>query len=158
MSLFDIFGIASSGLAAQSQRLNVVASNLANADAVAGSADAALVAADRAIDTGDIDALVSNLTGQIGAGIALTMSPMSTAAMNAVSAHKAGIASGILQMSRMIGGAVGVVVDHHVEVIQFCCHVGEPVMVDDHVLHTGCVDQINALFLVTCTDHERAVR
>ena len=32
MSLFNIFGIAGSGLAAQSQRLNVVASNLANAD------------------------------------------------------------------------------------------------------------------------------
>lgn len=32
MSLFNIFGIASSGLSAQSQRLNVVASNLANAD------------------------------------------------------------------------------------------------------------------------------
>ena len=32
MSLFNIFGIASSGLTAQSQRLNVVASNLANAD------------------------------------------------------------------------------------------------------------------------------
>jgi MFS family permease len=44
----------------------------------------------------------------MGIGIALVMSPMSTAAMNAVSHHKAGIASGILQMSRMIGGAVGV--------------------------------------------------
>jgi EmrB/QacA subfamily drug resistance transporter len=44
----------------------------------------------------------------MGVGIALIMSPMSTAAMNAVSHHKAGIASGILQMSRMIGGAVGV--------------------------------------------------
>ena len=32
MSLFSIFGIAGSGLAAQSQRLNVVASNLANAE------------------------------------------------------------------------------------------------------------------------------
>ncbi len=32
MSLFDIFKIAGSGMAAQSQRLNVVASNLANAD------------------------------------------------------------------------------------------------------------------------------
>lgn len=32
MSLFNVFGIASSGLTAQSQRLNVVASNLANAD------------------------------------------------------------------------------------------------------------------------------
>ena len=32
MSLFNIFDIASSGLSAQSQRLNVVASNLANAE------------------------------------------------------------------------------------------------------------------------------
>jgi EmrB/QacA subfamily drug resistance transporter len=44
----------------------------------------------------------------MGAGIALVMSPMSTAAMNAVAVQKAGIASGILQMSRMIGGTVGV--------------------------------------------------
>jgi EmrB/QacA subfamily drug resistance transporter len=44
----------------------------------------------------------------MGIGIALVMSPMSAAAMNAVAQHKAGIASGILQMSRMIGGAVGV--------------------------------------------------
>ena len=44
----------------------------------------------------------------MGIGIALTMSPMSTAAMNAVTQNKAGIASGILQMSRMIGGSVGV--------------------------------------------------
>jgi EmrB/QacA subfamily drug resistance transporter len=44
----------------------------------------------------------------MGVGIALVMSPMSTAAMNAVSVQKAGIASGVLQMSRMIGGTVGV--------------------------------------------------
>lgn len=44
----------------------------------------------------------------MGVGIALVMSPMTTAAMNAVTADKAGIASGILQMSRMVGGAVGV--------------------------------------------------
>jgi EmrB/QacA subfamily drug resistance transporter len=44
----------------------------------------------------------------MGIGIALTMSPMSTAAMNAVSPDKAGVASGILSMSRMVGGAVGV--------------------------------------------------
>jgi flagellar basal-body rod protein FlgC len=36
MSLFSIFDIAGSGVSAQSQRLNVVASNLANADTVAG--------------------------------------------------------------------------------------------------------------------------
>jgi EmrB/QacA subfamily drug resistance transporter len=44
----------------------------------------------------------------MGVGIALTMSPMSTAAMNAVSTQKAGVASGILTMSRMVGGSVGV--------------------------------------------------
>ena len=44
----------------------------------------------------------------MGVGIALVMSPMSTAAMNAVSVRKAGIASGILSMMRMIGGTVGV--------------------------------------------------
>jgi len=36
------------------------------------------------------------------------MSPMSTAAMNSVAAHKAGVASGILSMSRMVGGTFGV--------------------------------------------------
>ncbi|HCY17560.1 MAG: flagellar basal body rod protein FlgC [Curvibacter sp. GWA2_64_110] len=37
MSMFSIFGVSGSAVSAQSQRLNVVASNLANADAVAGS-------------------------------------------------------------------------------------------------------------------------
>ncbi|MBB4843605.1 flagellar basal-body rod protein FlgC [Paucibacter oligotrophus] len=36
MSMFQIFGVAGSAVSAQSQRLNVVASNLANADTVAG--------------------------------------------------------------------------------------------------------------------------
>lgn len=36
MSMFSIFEISSSALAAQSQRMNVTASNLANADSVAG--------------------------------------------------------------------------------------------------------------------------
>ncbi len=36
MSLFSIFNISGSAASAQSQRLNVVASNLANADTVAG--------------------------------------------------------------------------------------------------------------------------
>ena len=36
MSMFSIFNISASAISAQSQRLNVVASNLANADAVAG--------------------------------------------------------------------------------------------------------------------------
>lgn len=39
MSSFRIFDIAGSAMSAQSVRLNTVASNLANADAVSGSAD-----------------------------------------------------------------------------------------------------------------------
>jgi flagellar basal-body rod protein FlgC len=36
MSLFNVFDIASSALSAQSERLNVTASNIANADSAAG--------------------------------------------------------------------------------------------------------------------------
>lgn len=46
----------------------------------------------------------------MGIGMALVMSPMSTAAMNAVHVAKAGVASGILSMNRMIGGSLGVAV------------------------------------------------
>ncbi|MEP7186246.1 MAG: flagellar basal body rod protein FlgC [Rhodanobacter sp.] len=41
MSLFSIFNVAGSGMAAQSLRLNTVASNLANADSMASSPEAA---------------------------------------------------------------------------------------------------------------------
>jgi EmrB/QacA subfamily drug resistance transporter len=44
----------------------------------------------------------------MGLGMGLVMAPMSTAAMNAVSPTKAGAASGILTMSRMVGGTFGV--------------------------------------------------
>ena len=44
----------------------------------------------------------------MGLGMGLTMSPMSTAAMNAVTHDKAGAASGILSMFRMVGGTFGV--------------------------------------------------
>src|SRR5205807_9461832 len=43
----------------------------------------------------------------MGLGMGLVMSPMSTAAMNAVDRTKAGAASGVLSMSRMVGGSVG---------------------------------------------------
>jgi predicted MFS family arabinose efflux permease len=46
----------------------------------------------------------------MGIGMALVMSPMSTAAMNAVADAKAGIASGILSMNRMVGGTLGIAV------------------------------------------------
>jgi EmrB/QacA subfamily drug resistance transporter len=44
----------------------------------------------------------------MGLGIGLVMSPMSAAAMNAVDRTKAGVASGTLSMSRMVGGTFGV--------------------------------------------------
>jgi EmrB/QacA subfamily drug resistance transporter len=46
----------------------------------------------------------------LGIGIAMTMSPMTSAAMNAVPVEKSGIASGVLSMFRMVGGSLGVAV------------------------------------------------
>jgi hypothetical protein len=46
----------------------------------------------------------------MGIGMGLVMSPMSTAAMNAVDRTKAGVASGVLSMSRMVGGTFGVAI------------------------------------------------
>ena len=46
----------------------------------------------------------------LGLGIGLVMSPMSTAAMNAVDGTKSGAASGVVSMSRMVGGSVGLAV------------------------------------------------
>jgi EmrB/QacA subfamily drug resistance transporter len=46
----------------------------------------------------------------MGIGIGLTMSPMSTAAMNSVEQTKAGVASGILSQNRMVGGTFGIAV------------------------------------------------
>jgi EmrB/QacA subfamily drug resistance transporter len=46
----------------------------------------------------------------MGIGMAFVMSPMSAAAMNAVPVMKAGVASGILSMNRMIGGTLGIAV------------------------------------------------
>jgi MFS family permease len=44
----------------------------------------------------------------LGAGMGFSMSPMSTAAMNAVDRTKAGVASGTLSMTRMVGSTFGV--------------------------------------------------
>src|SRR4051812_49652102 len=61
----------------------------------------------------------------MGIGIALTMSPMSTAAMNAVDVAKAGVASGTLSMSRMVGGSLGVAVTGALFQNQFSTRVHE---------------------------------
>ncbi|HWH95626.1 MAG TPA: MFS transporter [Baekduia sp.] len=59
----------------------------------------------------EVDTGYANLLGAfvlMGLGMGLIMSPMSTAAMNAVDPTKAGVASGVLSMSRMVGGTFGV--------------------------------------------------
>ncbi|HEY1285928.1 MAG TPA: MFS transporter [Solirubrobacterales bacterium] len=61
-----------------------------------------------AVDSGYLDLLPGFVL--LGIGIALTMSPMTSAAMNAVAVEKAGIASGVLSMFRMVGGSLGVAV------------------------------------------------
>jgi EmrB/QacA subfamily drug resistance transporter len=61
----------------------------------------------------DVDTGYGFLVGSfavLGVGIGCVMSPMSTAAMNAVAREKAGVASGVLTMSRMVGGTFGVAV------------------------------------------------
>jgi MFS family permease len=46
----------------------------------------------------------------MGLGMGLVMSPMSTAAMNSVDRTKAGAASGVLSMCRMVGGTFGIAI------------------------------------------------
>jgi EmrB/QacA subfamily drug resistance transporter len=61
-----------------------------------------------AVDSDYLDLLPGFML--LGIGIAMTMSPMTSAAMNAVPVQKAGIASGVLSMFRMVGGSLGVAV------------------------------------------------
>ena len=61
-----------------------------------------------AVDSSYMDLLPGFML--LGVGIAMTMSPMTSAAMNAVAVEKAGIASGVLSMFRMVGGSLGVAV------------------------------------------------
>jgi EmrB/QacA subfamily drug resistance transporter len=61
-----------------------------------------------AVDSSYLDLLPGFVL--LGIGIAMTMSPMTSAAMNAVPVQKAGIASGVLSMFRMVGGSLGVAI------------------------------------------------
>src|SRR6476646_7657809 len=61
-----------------------------------------------AVDSSYLDLLPGFML--LGIGIAITMSPMTSAAMNAVAVEKGGSASGVLSMFRMVGGSLGVAV------------------------------------------------
>jgi len=65
MSMFQIFNVSGSAVSAQSQRLNVVASNLANADTVAGPDGQAYKARQVVFQT----ALMGAGTDQASAGV-----------------------------------------------------------------------------------------
>ena len=80
----------------------------------------------------------------MGIGIALVMSPMSTAAMNAVDQTKAGVASGILSMSRMVGGTLGIAVlgafiGHATTQAAFVDALGEGLLIGAFVAAVGAV-------------------
>ena len=61
-----------------------------------------------AVDSGYLDLLPGFML--LGIGVAMTMSPMTSAAMNAVTVDKAGVASGVLSMFRMVGGSLGIAI------------------------------------------------
>ena len=71
MSSFSIFQIAGSALTAQSQRLNVSASNLANADSVVGQIEQGPGAPRGAIDEIELEIADYNAMGTFG--LALTI-------------------------------------------------------------------------------------
>ena len=65
MSLFNVFNIAGSAMSAQAQRLNVVASNLANADSTTGPDGQPYKAKQVGFET-------MPQPGQVGAGVKVT--------------------------------------------------------------------------------------
>jgi flagellar hook-associated protein 3 FlgL len=72
MSLFQIFDVAGSATSAQTQRLNVVASNLANADTVAGPDGEVPYVSGQAIQ---IDGMSFTVTGTPANGDNFTITP-----------------------------------------------------------------------------------
>lgn len=74
MSLFSVFNVAGSAMAAQSQRLNVVASNLANADSATSSTREAYRS--RQVVFRTIDVSADKAKGVKVAGVVHDPSPM----------------------------------------------------------------------------------
>jgi flagellar basal-body rod protein FlgC len=77
MSMFRILDVAGSAVSAQSQRLNVVASNLANADTVAGPDGAAYKARQVVFQTALVGAVGQR--GEAGTGVRVSTIAESTA-------------------------------------------------------------------------------
>ena len=80
----------------------------------------------------------------MGIGMGFIMTPMSTAAMNAVDRTKAGVAGGILSMSRMVGGTLGVAVlaafiGNPSEPQQFVASLGDGLLIGSLVAAVGAL-------------------
>ena len=84
MSLFRVFDIAGSSMSAQSLRLNTTASNLANADTIAGSADAAYRSRQPIFQT------VMDEQSMDGASLGVRVSGVTTSQAEPVKVHQPG--------------------------------------------------------------------
>jgi flagellar basal-body rod protein FlgC len=69
MSLFNVFGISGSGMSAQSVRLNLTASNLANSESVASAPEDAYRARHPVFQTMLRDAVLGRADGNTGGGV-----------------------------------------------------------------------------------------
>src|SRR5437870_5934300 len=74
-----------------------------------------------------------------GIGMALTMSPMTSAAMGAVPVDKAGVGSGVLNSFRQVGGSLGIAVMGAIVASYLHHPPGSPLAAQDYVngLHAG---------------------
>jgi sugar phosphate permease len=74
-----------------------------------------------------------------GAGMALTMSPMTSAAMGAVPVDKAGVGSGVLNSFRQVGGSLGIAIMGAIVASYLHHPAHSPAAAQDYVngLHAG---------------------
>jgi MFS family permease len=76
-----------------------------------------------------------------GVGMAMTMSPMTSAAMGAVPVDKAGVGSGVLNSFRQVGGSLGIAVMGAIVASYLPAHISpkSPLAAQDYVngLHAG---------------------
>jgi MFS family permease len=74
-----------------------------------------------------------------GVGMAMTMSPMTSAAMGAVPVDKAGVGSGVLNSFRQVGGSLGIALMGAIVAAYLHHPAGSPAAAQDYVngLHAG---------------------
>ena len=73
-----------------------------------------------------------------GVGMAMTMSPMTSAAMGAVPVDKAGVGSGVLNSFRQVGGSLGIAVMGAIVASYLHHPPGSPLAAQDYVERPPC--------------------